>query len=266
MILCQHGCGQPATYKTNGSLRSGPFKGAPVDQCAKSANSCPAVKARKVASSIEKYGTAYPWQTKDIIEKRNQTNLEKYGHISSIMNPEIQSKRKATMMERYGVEEPTQNKQIRDKVSKSVRQSYIKDPELSQRQTKSKKEKYGNDLETVMEKIRTTQIANGRWVDPALRTEWAQYKFRVKYLTAKAYKKFKHLINPDNLPIGRCEYQIDHIYSIREGFENKVNPETLAHVKNLRLLWHTDNKSKHIRSDQTLEELLAKTKGSLGSF
>jgi hypothetical protein len=145
MILCQHGCGQPATYQTKSSLGSGPFKGAPVDQCAKSPNSCPAVKARKIANSIEKYGTAYPWQTKDIIEKRNQTNLAKYGHVSSIMNPDIQAKRKKTMLDRYGVEEPTQNEEIRAKAAAGVKQSYINDPALSTKQLQSKKEKYGEE-------------------------------------------------------------------------------------------------------------------------
>jgi hypothetical protein len=261
MILCQHGCGQPATHQTKSSLGSGPFKGAPIDQCAKSPNSCPAVKARKIANSIEKYGTAYPWQTKDIIEKRNQTNLAKYGHISSIMNPGIQAKRKKTMLDRYGVEEPTQNEEIRAKAAAGVKQSYINDPKLSTKQLQSKKEKYGNDFADIVSKSRTTQIANGRWVDPAKKTEWAQYKFRVKYLTAKAYKKFKDIINPADLPIGRCEYQVDHIYSIRHGFENNVDPTIIADIANLRILWHTENKSKHIRSDYTLKELTAKTKG-----
>ena len=43
--LCQHGCGHLATHTTKGSLSSGPFKGKPVRQCSKSANSCPAVIA-----------------------------------------------------------------------------------------------------------------------------------------------------------------------------------------------------------------------------
>ena len=54
MILCQHGCGKPAIHITKGSLGTGPFKGAPVHQCAKSSNSCQAVKDRKVASSLAK--------------------------------------------------------------------------------------------------------------------------------------------------------------------------------------------------------------------
>ena len=190
------------------------------------------------------------------------TNIKKYGFRSSIQNPEIQAKRKATMMERYGVEEPTQNEEIRKKATDGIKQSYIDNPNLGQKQVSSKREKYGDDFADIVSKSRATQIANGRWVDPAKRTEWAQYKFRVKYLTAKAYKKFKDMINPTDLPIGICEYQVDHIYSIRHGFENNVDPAIIADIANLRLLWHTENKSKHIRSDHTHEELTDKTKGS----
>ena len=242
-------------------MRSGPFKGNPVYQCAKSHNSCPAVKQKKIDSSIRKYGTAYPWQTTDIVEKRNQTNLKKYGHNSSLLNADVQARRKATMLDRYGVEEPIQNEQIKAKAAAGVKQSYINDPKLSQKQIQAKKEKYGENYAGPVAKRQATQIKNGRWVDPSLKTEWAQYKFRVKYLTAKAYKKFKSTINPGNLPIGRCEYQVDHIYSIRHGFENKVDPSIIANISNLRILWHTENKSKHIRSDITLEELIKITKG-----
>lgn len=262
MILCQHGCGQPATYKTNGSLRSGPFKGAPVDQCAKSANSCPAVKARKVASSIEKYGTAYPWQTKDIIEKRNQTNLEKYGHISSIMNPEIQSKRKATMLERYGVEEPTQNDEIRKKAAEGVKLAYDNDPTLAKRQVEKKRERYGEDWELIVEKKRLTEIAKGRWVDPKKKTEWGRYKRAVQYHTYRNYRKLKEQINPDDLPLGRATYQLDHIYSRKAGFENGVDPLVISHPANLRVIPAKDNRDKSFQCDMTLEELLAKTKGA----
>ena len=174
------------------------------------------------------------------------------------MNSEVQALRRTTMLEKYGVEQPTLNESIRAKAAAKVKQLYIDDPGLAQRQVQSKKLKYGEDLQGPMDKIRATQVANGRWVDPAKRTEWAQYKFRVKYLTAKAYKKHKEIVNPENLPIGRCEYQIDHIYSIRHGFENSVAPEVIASVHNLRVLWHVDNKSKHIRSDQTLEQLMEK--------
>ena len=259
---CQHSCGQVATHTTKGSLWSGPFKGKPVHQCSKSANACPAVKQRKVETSRKNFGTDYPWQTEDIIEKRKQISIEKYGHACSLKNPEQQAKRKATLLERYGVEEPTLNNELRIKAAKGVKQAYIDNPNLSSQQIQARKEKYGDNYASIVEKNRLTQIANGRWIAPEKRSEWNLYKFKVKQLTSKVYKANKDIINPDNLPLGVCAYQIDHIYSIRHGFENNVPCEHIASVHNLRMLWHTDNKSKHIRSDQTLEELTAKIIGA----
>jgi len=255
---CDYGCGQPAVYSTKSSRSDGPFQGRPIHRCARSHHQCPAIQAKKVQTSLDRYGTEWPQQAAEIKEKKEATSVEKYGARTSLLNPEIQEKRRLTMLAKYGVEQPTLNESIRVKAAARVKQLYIDDPGLAQRQVQSKKLKYGDDLQGPMEKIRATQIANGRWVDPARRTEWGQYKFRVKYLTAKTYKQFKHVINPEDLPIGRCEYQIDHIYSIRHGFENSVAPEVIASIHNLRVLWHVDNKSKHIRSDQTLDELMEK--------
>jgi hypothetical protein len=256
--ICDYGCGQPALYSTKSSRSNGPFQGRPIHRCATSHHQCPAIQAKKVQTSLDRYGTEFPWQTEEIKQKKEATSLTKYGAKSSLLNPQIQEKRRLTMLAKYGVEQPTLNESIKLRAAAGIKQSYINDPGLAQRQVQSKKIKYGHDLESCVDKSRATQIANGRWVDPAKRTEWAQYKFRVKYLTAKIYKKHKHIINPDDLLIGRCEYQIDHIYSIRHGFENSVAPEVIASVHNLRVLWHVDNKSKHIRSDQTLEQLMEK--------
>ena len=262
MILCQHGCGKPAIHITKGSLGTGPFKGAPVHQCAKSSNSCQAVKDRKVASSLAKYGTEYPWQTKEIKQKRNQTNIDIYGHACSLKNVNQQVKRKKTMLDRYGVEEPTMNKEIRAKAAAGIKQSYINNPDLGQKQVSNKREKYGPNMELVVDKIRLTQIANGRWVDPTLRSEWKQYKYEVQYHTYRNYRKLKHIINPDNLPLGRKTYQLDHIYSRKAGFENGVDPKIIAHWANLRIITANHNRIKSHTCDITLEELLIKTKGS----
>ena len=255
---CDYGCGQPAVYSTKSSRSSGPFQGRPIHRCARSHHQCPAIQAKKVQTSLDRYGTEWPQQAAEIIAAREKTNLEKYGAKTSLLNPEVQEKRRQTLLERYGVEQPTLNDDIRLRAAAGVKQMYIDRPELTKQQVATRRKLYGENLEDCVAKSRATQIANGRWVDPASRTEWGEYKFRVKYLTAKTYKQFKHVINPEDLPIGRCEYQIDHIYSIRHGFENSVAPEVIASIHNLRVLWHVDNKSKHIRSDQTLDELMEK--------
>lgn len=259
---CQHGCGQTATHTTKGSLWNGPFKGKPVHQCAKSANACPAVKQRKVETSRKNFGTDYPRQNKEHMAKIIDTNIKKYGHACSLKNPKQQAKRKATLLERYGVEEPTLNADIRAKAAEGIKQAYEDDATYADRIIQTRKEVYGDDYSSIVSKIRNTQIGNGRRVAPEKRSGWNLYKFKVKQLTAKVYKANKEIINPNNLPLGTCNYQIDHIYSIRHGFENNIPCEIIAHTHNLRMLWHTDNKSKHIRSDQTIEELASKIIGA----
>jgi hypothetical protein len=254
--LCEHGCGQAATHQTKSSLKSGPFGGRPVWQCAKSHNSCPAVKQRKIDASVEKYGTAYPWQTKEVREKMEQTNLEKYGHTCSMCGDQTQAKRKETMIERYGVEHPALNEELRKKIVVGTTQSYINDPLLAAKQIAAKTVKYGVGWKASVAKGKATQIAKGRWVDPSQLTAWQAYKRSVRYYTKKSYQQHSQTINPDNLQTGACLYQVDHLYSIRHGFENKVDPQIVGHHANLRMMWHTDNKSKHIRSDITLDELL----------
>jgi hypothetical protein len=262
IILCEHGCGQAASYQTKGSLNSGPFGGRPVWQCAKSHNSCPAVKQRKIDASVAKYGTAYPWQTKEVREKMEQTNLEKYGNTCSFQGTVPKDKRKNTLLERYGVEQPTLNDAIRKKAAAGIKQSFITDPTLAARQIASKNAIYGAGWKSSVAKGKATQIANGRWVDPSQLTEWQAYKRSVRYYTKKNYQQYQQQINPGNLQTGACLYQVDHLYSIRHGFENNVDPQIVGHYSNLRMLWHTANKSKHVRSDITLEQLLQMTKGA----
>lgn len=50
----------------------------------------------------------------------------------------------------------------------------------------------------------------------------------------------------------------DHIYSVKEGFVNGVDPEILAHPANCKIMIHngpSGNNSKHSESEMTLAEL-----------
>jgi hypothetical protein len=50
----------------------------------------------------------------------------------------------------------------------------------------------------------------------------------------------------------------DHIYSVKDGFINKINPEIIKHPANCSLILQTENSSKCDKSLMTLEELLKK--------
>lgn len=53
-------------------------------------------------------------------------------------------------------------------------------------------------------------------------------------------------------------YDLDHIYSRKEGFRNKIAPEIIGSVVNLRYIPASENRSKKSRCGMTKEELLTK--------
>lgn len=92
-----------------------------------------------------------------------------------------------------------------------------------------------------------------------MRDEKKFYWYTVRRLTDKIYKNNKHIINPNNLKIGRNgfedSHQIDHIISIKEGYENKIDPKIIADISNLRVVhWTINNKkgSKNILDRECL--------------
>lgn len=50
----------------------------------------------------------------------------------------------------------------------------------------------------------------------------------------------------------------DHMYSVKDGWINKIDPRIISHPANCRLIKHTENISKNYHSVITLEQLLSK--------
>lgn len=78
--------------------------------------------------------------------------------------------------------------------------------------------------------------------------EYTRYCNRVHRLSKKVYEQFKHEINPNNHPRGLAGeqgvYHLDHIVSIRYGFDNNILPEEVARKENLQMLPWKENISK----------------------
>lgn len=51
---------------------------------------------------IERYGTEYSGQSKELLKKAQDTNLKRYGNISSLGNKDIINKSEKTKLEKYG--------------------------------------------------------------------------------------------------------------------------------------------------------------------
>jgi hypothetical protein len=52
----------------------------------------------------------------------------------------------------------------------------------------------------------------------------------------------------------------DHMYSVGEGFKNKIDPKIISHPANCRLMKHNENNSKNNICSITLDELLERIK------
>lgn len=75
--------------------------------------------------------------------------------------------------------------------------------------------------------------------------DYIDYRNKVIWLSEKTYVENIQHINPNNYPrtisgvVGG--YQLDHIYSIKKGFDNKISPEDISKKENLQMLpWKTN--------------------------
>jgi len=84
------------------------------------------------------------------------------------------------------------------------------------------------------------------------------YVIFVRALTERNYDLFKNKINPKNLKRSWKNNHVDHIFSISEGYKQKINPFLIAHPCNLQMLKAKENKKKNAKCGHTMEELLEK--------
>jgi hypothetical protein len=84
------------------------------------------------------------------------------------------------------------------------------------------------------------------------------YFIFVRALTEKNYDIFRSQINPKKLKRSWKANHLDHIYSISQGFKDRVNPFWIAHPCNLQMLKARENKRKNAKCGHTIEELTSK--------
>jgi hypothetical protein len=90
--------------------------------------------------------------------------------------------------------------------------------------------------------------------------KFEKYQKQVRALTAKTYRMFKSVINPNNLKNSKDGYHIDHKYSIYEGFKSNVDVKIISSKENLQMLSSFDNLSKSTNCSITLDDLLCQTR------
>jgi len=89
---------------------------------------------------------------------------------------------------------------------------------------------------------------NPNWNDEYTQTAFDKYAYKVRRLTEATYEKNKDTINPNGHPRARAGveggYQLDHIVSVKHGFDNGIPPEEIASIENLQMLTWEDNRAK----------------------
>jgi len=68
-----------------------------------------------------------------------------------------------------------------------------------------------------------------------------KYRKNIINLSNINYRKYKNVINPNNLKRYGGKYHLDHIFSIMEGFRRDIPAKYISNPNNLQMLWWKKN-------------------------
>lgn len=190
-------------------------------------------------TNLEKYGETCYFKTDEFKERLKKHNIEKYGVPCFINTEEYKIKYRETCLEKYGVEFFTQSDVYLEKAKETYR------------------EKYNSDFYMSSEIRRQKEIEAGRWIPDEQKSDFRKYSDNVWRITRNQEletlenfeKRGRIYENPE-------AYHLDHKFSIKEGFEEKIPPEIIGSLKNLEMIPGKQNCSKRSKCSITKEELL----------
>lgn len=208
-MLCHRGCGLESTFIN--------YLGEPC--CSPRAPSCPVIK-KKIG---EKSGATRKGKSYDELHGENADTMRK--------------KRSAHLTGRQ-VSDTT-----REKIKQSNKEHWKKTPRTPWNKGKTGVQVPWNKGKRKREPMKIIDSTDEIYND------FRKYRNRVSSRTRKNYQLFKEEINPNNLLIGKCgidgAHQVDHIISVREGFEKRIPVEVIAAKDNLQILPWLDNIKKY---------------------
>ena len=185
-------------------------------------------------------------------EKGHEQLQREYAQRTQSLNNTIQTeyeqivaKRQQTCSDKYG--DPTYNNstQISDSLSNRSVEEIKRSNEARQ---KTLYAKYGkltlNDFHTPeMFELRRQKLVEAGLVTPLeLLDDWELFKREVRNTTERVFRKYKTLLDPNNLR-GQY-YELDHIIPIFSGFIKGMSVDDLVDVRNLRIIETNHNRSR----------------------
>jgi hypothetical protein len=208
--------------------------------------------AKLVSESIKNIGDKNPMKN-DVTKSKHLAIMTSASHKEKIS--------KALIGKNVGNKRPDlvdRNKSIenRKKVSESLKNTYSNNPALVQSKTHiGKTYGFGNPL--LLEKLYNKM----GWTRPEDRDPFKLYTELVRRKSDESYQKYFYEIT--NSKKRSKDFHLDHKYSIKNGFDNKIPIEVISHYKNLEVVPHSLNESKGSKNSILLEDLIKQIQYSL---
>lgn len=199
---------------------------------------------------LEKYGTEWPTQVKEVQEKRRKTTMDRYGVPINLNIPEVKSKavkamhskeanekRKQTNLERYGVENPYQAEEIKQIIKKTNLDRYGVENPYQQPHVKEKAIQ-NTRSEKAIEKRKQTNLERYNVTNYTQTLEYHK-KSKKKYFYDNEYfdsswELAVYIYYKDhNIPIIRCPITLNYVYNNKNHIyipDFKINDE-LVEIK-----------------------------------
>lgn len=175
---------------------------------------------------------------------------------------QLYSKRAAIAIRKSGWYGSSKHKKIAaETLTKTLQKSEVKKKLAAAHAARSQKTLNGiSPAQKATQKALATKVQRGLVTSIDQKSDFERYKYLVTYFTLKNdLKSLEHFEKRGRAKNSTERYQLDHIYSIFDGFHNNVPPEVIGHIANLRFIPWRENGSKNHKSDCSLKELFART-------
>lgn len=177
--------------------------------------------------------------------KHSSKTKKKFSKI--FKSDEFQNKKTKTMIARYGVKHAFQNKELLLKAQET----------LYQKTGYRNASKNPEEIKKALKTRRKTNVDRGMWLSQDELELFDIYYRKVWYFTNKS-SKIKYSedeLNKRSRNGIEGGLQLDHKYSIYEGFKNHILPSIIGSCYNIELISWEENNKKSINCSITKEEL-----------
>lgn len=208
-------------------------------------------RAKVEQTNLARYGFKAPAQNEKIHQKIENTTLERYGVKNPSQSDDFKNKMKQTNLDRYGVENVFENEEIKNKIKKTILEKYGVVHQNQHPEIKQKSRLTISNIPNFYENIRIKGDIT-REKNIILKKEsmdwkkWEDYKKlstyyfdRIKNVVLENWDGVdyydKEYIKPYfNLNYNDDKYPtIDHVISVKKGFELGIDPKEINDLKNL---------------------------------